>query len=67
MLGQNHSEILHCIENNCKNDNFKFYIREGIEYFKEGEEDLTKELKKVIGDCTITVNIKEKTILIKKS
>lgn len=65
-IGQNHDEIIHCIANNPKNDNFKFWISEGIEYFNEGKEELISELTKIIGNCMVTVDTVSSKIFIKK-
>lgn len=67
-------EVIHCIENNRRNDNFKFQIgaRDGNERLevlngvKENKEFFESELAKVIGKCSVLIDYDNLMITVKK-
>lgn len=66
--------VLHCIENNPKNDNFKFWIRarndderlEVLNGVKGNKEFFENELSKIIGKCFVLIDFDNLMITVKK-
>lgn len=73
-LGCFENEVLHCIENNPKNDNFKFDVRarnnseclEILNNVKENKENFEKELSKIIGDCIVLIDFENIMVTVKR-
>ena len=67
-------DVLHCIKNNPKNDNFEFYIRarnnderiEVLNCVKGNKDFFEEELVKVIGKCNVLIDFDNLMITVKK-
>lgn len=67
-------EILHCIANNPRNNNFKFGIRarndaeclEILNGVRENKAFFERELAKIIGNCTVLLDFNKMMVTIKK-